>query len=65
MTGYYVYVLRSAEGYRYFGHTMEIERRMEEHSGGQSHSTKNGNRWEIDHLEEYETGRMPCVVRST
>ena len=52
---YYVYVIRSEEGYRYIGQTGDLERRLSEHNGGMSHSTKHGKNWEVVHLEEFGT----------
>ncbi len=52
---YYVYVLKSEEGYRYIGQSRDVERRMSEHNEGKSDSTKHGKNWKVIHLEEYET----------
>ena len=55
MMVYYVYVIRSEEGFRYIGQTGDLERRLGEHNSGLSHSTKHGTNWKVVHLEEFET----------
>lgn len=50
---FYVYVLRSEEGYHYIGHTPDLQRRLSEHNTGDSHSTKHGHNWQIIHTEEF------------
>jgi putative endonuclease len=50
---YYVYVLRSAEGKRYTGHTPDLERRLLEHNSGTTFTTKKGHDWRIIYKEEF------------
>jgi putative endonuclease len=49
---YIVYVIESREGYRYTGQTNDLERRIEEHNSGLSHSTKHGKNWKVIYTEE-------------
>jgi putative endonuclease len=54
--GYFVYMVRSREGYKYTGMTESLERRIEEHN---SHSlsfwTKRGTAWKLIYSEEFAT----------
>jgi len=52
---YYVYVIESEEGFRYTGHTPDLNRRLKEHNLGLTHSTKHGHNWEVIYTEAYET----------
>jgi len=52
---YFVYVIESAEGSRYTGQTPDLERRLKEHNGGNSHSTKHGSSWRIVYHEQFGT----------
>ena len=52
---FYVYVLRSEEGYRYIGHTPDLERRLSEHNTGRTRWTKRGHGWEVIYTESYES----------
>ena len=52
---YYVYIIRSEEGFRYIGYTPDLKRRMSEHNSHKSHSTKHGHNWQIIYTEEYLT----------
>ncbi|MGB9772973.1 MAG: GIY-YIG nuclease family protein [Bacteroidota bacterium] len=53
--GFFVYILISAEGHRYIGHTSDITRRLYEHNSGLCHSTKHGHNWEVVHLEKFSS----------
>ena len=50
-----VYVIVSAEGNRYTGHTSDIVRRLREHNGGDCKSTKAGTAWRLVYAERFET----------
>jgi putative endonuclease len=51
---YYVYVIKSAEGYLYTGMTEDLNRRLSEHnSKSKSFWTKRGTSWEIIYFEEF------------
>ena len=50
---FYVYLLRSVEGYHYTGHTPDLDRRLREHNAGTCRSTKRGTDWRIVYKEEY------------
>ncbi len=52
---YYVYVIKSSEGYYYTGMTENIERRLLEHNNKtKSFWTKRGTNWEVIYIGEYE-----------
>ncbi len=50
---YYVYLLKSEEGYHYIGQTPDLGRRLSEHNPHTTHSTKHGNNWRIIYTEEF------------
>ena len=54
MNSYYVYVIKSKDGYQYTGMTEDIEKRLKEHN---EHSlslwTKRGTDWNIVYKEEF------------
>jgi putative endonuclease len=53
---YYVYIIKSKEGYRYTGMTENVEKRLLEHnSKSLSFWTKRGSDWKIIYVEEYPT----------
>jgi putative endonuclease len=52
---YYVYIIKSIEGFHYTGQTSDLEKRLFEHNHQLSHSTKHGHNWEIIFKEEYTT----------
>ncbi len=52
---FYVYVIKSKEGYYYTGMTENLERRIFEHNNGiKSNWTKRGTNWEIIYFEEFD-----------
>jgi putative endonuclease len=52
---YYVYVIKSSEGYYYTGMTEDLERRLSEHNNKtKSFWTKRSSKWEVIYSEEYE-----------
>ena len=52
---YYVYVIKSSEGYYYNGMTENIERRLLEHNNKtKSFWTKRGTNWKVIYFEEFE-----------
>ncbi|HMN17899.1 MAG TPA: GIY-YIG nuclease family protein [Ignavibacteriaceae bacterium] len=52
---YYVYVIKSSEGYRYTGFTEDLEKRITEHnSKSVSFWTKRGTGWKLIYQEEFE-----------
>ena len=53
---YYVYVIKSLEGYYYTGSTEDLERRLSEHNNkSKSFWTKRGSNWEVIYCEEFES----------
>lgn len=56
MKKYFVYIIQSAEGYRYTGMTEDVEKRIEEHNNKTlSFWTKRGNNWKLIYSEEFES----------
>ncbi len=52
---YYVYVIKSEEGYYYTGMTENLERRIFEHNKGiKSKWTKRGTNWKTIYFEEFD-----------
>ncbi|HEY9166142.1 MAG TPA: GIY-YIG nuclease family protein [Candidatus Kryptonia bacterium] len=54
---YWVYVIESEDGHHYTGQTDDLDRRVDEHNSGMSHSTKHGRNWRIVYSEQFETRR--------
>ncbi len=53
---FFVYVIKSSEGYYYTGMTEDLERRLSEHNNKtKSFWTKRGTDWEIIYYEEFDT----------
>jgi putative endonuclease len=50
-----VYVIQSARGKRYTGHTYDLERRLLEHNSGLCKTTKVDNNWQVIYSEEFAT----------
>ena len=60
---YYVYVLRSKKnGYRYIGHTNNIERRLKEHNLGLTKSIRFQIPFGLEYIESYPT-RLEAIRR--
>jgi len=55
MAKVYAYMIESEKGFRYTGHTPDLERRLSEHNAGLSHSTKHGRNWRIIYTEEFDS----------
>ncbi len=52
----YVYILHSERLQRYYvGSTEDVQRRLQEHNAGKSHSTRGGVPWELVRVEEFGT----------
>lgn len=52
---YYVYLIKSKEGYRYTGFTEDLEKRLIEHNDKKlSFWTKRGTNWKFIYKEEFE-----------
>jgi predicted GIY-YIG superfamily endonuclease len=49
---YYLYVLESEEGELYYGSTNDLRRRLAEHTGKKSRTTRKGN-WTLVYYEAY------------
>ena len=50
---YFVYVIKSSEGYYYTGMTEDLERRLSEHNNKtKSFWTKRGTNWKVIYFEE-------------
>jgi len=53
---YFVYFIKSSEGYYYTGMTEDSERRLSEHNNkSKSFWTKRGSNWEVIYSEEFES----------
>ena len=53
---YWVYVIKSEEGYKYTGMTEDLRRRVEEHNQKRkSFWTKRGNNWRVIYSEEFSS----------
>ncbi len=53
---YYVYVIKSSEGYYYTGMTEDLDRRLSEHNNKtKSFWTKRGENWEVIYFEEFDS----------
>ncbi len=51
---YYVYIIKSAEGFRYTGFTEDLEKRLIEHNEKEmSFWTKRGTNWKLIYKEEF------------
>ncbi len=60
---YYVYVLKSQKnGYRYIGHTNDLDRRLEEHNSGMTRSIRFQIPFILEYNESYET-RLEAIRR--
>jgi putative endonuclease len=56
MGKYFVYVIRSIEGYRYTGMTEDLDLRLKQHNDGSlSFWTKRGSDWELVYKEEFNS----------
>ena len=49
---YYVYLLQNEQGDVYYGSTNDLRRRLTEHNGGKSFSTR-GHQWKLVYYEAY------------
>lgn len=53
---FYIYVIKSHEGFRYTGMTEDLEKRLVEHNEKKlSFWTKRGTNWKLMYKEEFET----------
>ena len=53
---YNVYILKSEKFNRYYiGHTVDLDKRIKRHNGGQVRSTKPYKPWLVIYIEEYKT----------
>ncbi len=52
---FYVYLIKSSEGFHYTGQTENIQKRLSEHNAGISHVTKHGSNWKVIHLEIFSS----------
>ena len=52
---YFVYLLKSEEGFHYTGHTPDLQERLDKHNSHISHSTKHGHNWQIIYTEKFPT----------
>ena len=60
---YYLYILKSqSTDFSYVGHTSNLEKRLLEHNGGKSLSTRARRPWRLVYKEEYTT-RSEAVLR--
>jgi len=54
MNKFFVYIIKSKEGYIYTGSTSDITKRLSQHNNKLAGWTKRGNDWKIIHLEEFD-----------
>jgi predicted GIY-YIG superfamily endonuclease len=60
---YYVYVIKSAEGFLCKGMTDNLERRLEEHNNKSlSFWTKRGTNWGLIYKEEFENKIEALII---
>jgi len=60
---YYVYIIKSKEGYRYTSITENLERRLSQHNNKSlSLWTKRGSNWKIVYFEEFNN-RIDALKR--
>ncbi len=52
-----VYVIQSAAGKRYTGHTDDLEHRLSQHNSGLCKTTKVDSNWKVIYSEQYATRR--------
>ena len=52
---FYVYLIRSQEGFRYIGQTSDLKKRLTDHNSQICHSTKRGTNWQIIYYEQFNT----------
>ena len=53
---YVTYIIESERlGIWYYGHSSEVERRLDEHNAGRNKSTKNKGPWRLIFLRQFET----------
>ena len=56
MSTFYVYVIRSQEGFKYTGMTEDLELRLKQHNDKSlSFWTKRGSNWKLVYKEEFES----------
>ncbi len=56
MKKYFIYVIKSDEGYRYIGYTSDLQKRLKEHNDKNlSFWTKRGSNWKLIFTKEFET----------
>ena len=53
MNKYFVYIIKSIEGYIYTGSTEDLEKRLYQHNNKLAGWTKRGSNWQIIHSEEF------------
>ncbi|MCW5910087.1 MAG: GIY-YIG nuclease family protein [Cyclobacteriaceae bacterium] len=53
---YYTYIIESLKSQTwYYGHSEDLERRLNEHNTGQNKSTKNKGPWKLIFIREFES----------
>ena len=52
---YYVYILQNNVGLHYYGHTIDLPKRLVEHNVGKVRFTKGRRPWKLIHSETFET----------
>ena len=52
---YFIYHIKSEEGYFYTGQTSNLKERLGQHNSGNSFYTKRGTNWKLIHSEEFGT----------
>jgi len=56
MSTFYVYVIKSQEGFKYTGMTEDLALKLKQHNDkSMSFWTKRGTNWEVVHKEEFES----------
>ncbi|MBS1493905.1 MAG: GIY-YIG nuclease family protein [Bacteroidetes bacterium] len=52
---FFLYHIKSEEGYIYTGQTSSLEQRLIQHNSGKSFYTKRGTNWKLVHFEEFSS----------
>ena len=51
---FFVYVIKSCEGFRYTGFTSNLQQRLDQHNNGLSKCSKRGTKWKLVYSEQFD-----------
>ena len=54
---WHVYVIKSKEGFYYWGMTSNLPKRLKKHNSGKSYYTKKGTDWKLMYFESFKTAK--------